>query len=312
MRVLLTGGTGMVGQAMRRLAPTLAPDVSLLAPTRAELALTDGNAVANWLAANPVDAVIHAAARVGGIQANIDHPVDFLVENLRMNDAVIMGAHNAGVERFVFLGSSCMYPRDFRQPLQEEDVLAAPLEPTNEGYALSKITGSKLCDYLSRSHPNRYYRTLIPCNLFGAEDHFGSIASHLIAAIVTKVVDARDENSPSVEIWGSGKARREFLYSDDLVAFILHSLPHLERFPDLLNIGYDTDHSVNDYYQMAAEIAGYTGTFHNDLSRPEGMMRKCMTSARAQALGWAPKTDIRAGLTQVIRAYEAQKQGVTP
>lgn len=306
MRVLVTGGSGMLGSALQRLAPAIAPDIEVLAPPRAELPLTDGAAVSDWFAANPVDAVIHAAARVGGIQANIDHPVDFLVENLRMNDAVIMGAHNAGVARLVFLGSSCMYPRDYRQPLEEGDILAAPLEPTNEGYALSKITGARLCDYISRSHENRHYKTLIPCNLFGTEDHFGSVASHLIAAIVTKVVQARNAGEDSVEIWGSGKARREFLFVDDLVQFMLTTLPGLETLPQVLNIGYGTDHSVTEYYEMIGEMAGYTGGFHYDLSRPEGMMAKCMTSAKALALGYNPQTPIREALASVIAAYEAQ------
>lgn len=306
MRVLLTGGTGMLGSALQRLAPSVAPTFDILAPTRQELTLTDRAAVENWLAKNPVDAVIHSAARVGGIQANIDHPVDFLVENLRMNDAVIMGAHGAGVERFIFLGSSCMYPRDYRQPLEEDDVLAAPLEPTNEGYALSKITGSRLCDYISRSHENRHYKTLIPCNLFGTEDHFGSVASHLIAAIVTKVVQAQKSGEDSVEIWGSGKARREFLFVDDLVTFMLETLPKLDSFPQLLNLGYGTDHSVTDYYEMVGKIAGYKGGFHYDLSKPEGMMRKCMTSAKAEGFGWQVKTPMQDAISQVIAAYKSQ------
>jgi len=306
MKILLTGGSGMLGSALQRIAPAVAPDVTVLAPSREELPLGDKAAVAAWFAANPVDAVIHAAARVGGIQANIDHPVDFLVENLAMNDAVIMGAHGAGVERLIFLGSSCMYPRDYRQPLEENDILAAPLEPTNEGYALSKITGSRLCDYITRTHKNRHYKTLIPCNLFGTEDHFGSVASHLIAAIVTKVITARNAGEATVEIWGSGNARREFLFVDDLVRFMLESLRRLEDFPNVLNVGYDTDHSVNEYYKMVADIAGYQGSFHHDTSKPEGMMRKCMTSARAQALGWAPQTQMNDALKQVISAYEAQ------
>lgn len=306
MKLLLTGGSGMLGQALQRIAPEAAPDLHILAPSRAELPLTDGGAVADWFAANPVDAVIHAAARVGGIQANIDHPVDFLVENLRMNDAVIMGAHQAGVSRLIFLGSSCMYPRDYRQPLREDDILAAPLEPTNEGYALSKITGSRLCDYIARTHSDRHYKTLIPCNLFGTEDHFGSVASHLIAAIVTKVVDARNAGEDSVEIWGSGKARREFLFVDDLVRFMLDALHRLEDFPQVLNVGYDTDHSVAEYYEMVGRIARYRGGFHHDVSRPEGMMRKCMTSARAHELGWAPQTPMEEALTAVIAAYEAK------
>jgi len=307
MRVLLTGGSGMLGRAMRRIAPDAAPDITLLAPARAQLDLSDRAAVARWFVANPVDAVIHAAARVGGIQANIDAPVDFLVDNLRINDAIITGAHDAGITRLIFLGSSCMYPRDYRQPLMEEDVMAAPLEPTNEGYALSKITGARLCDYISRSNADWFYRTLIPCNLFGPEDHFGSVASHLIAAIVTKVVDARDAGAPDVGIWGSGDARREFLFSDDLVRFILAALPVLDTYPDLLNVGYDTDHAVTDYYRMVADIAGYDGGFTYDPSRPAGMMRKCMTSARARALGWAPATPLPDALATVVRAYEVQK-----
>ncbi len=309
MRILLTGGSGMVGRALCRLAPETAPDVTLLAPSRAELPLTDAKAVADWYAANPVDAVIHCAARVGGIQANIDDPVGFLTENLAMNQAVIMGAHRAGVTRLAFLGSSCMYPRDHRQPLVEEDILAAPLEPTNEGYALSKIAGARLCDYISRQYPDRAYRTLIPCNLFGTGDHFGSVASHLIAAIVTKVVDARDAGLDEVEIWGSGNARREFLFADDLARFVLRVLPALESLPQLLNIGADRDHSVNDYYRMVADLAGWQGRFTHDLSRPEGMMAKLMSSSKARGHGWQPPTDLTPALRATIAAYETQKRG---
>jgi GDP-L-fucose synthase len=297
----------MMGSAFKRLAPKVAPSIDLLCPTRTELPLEAASAVSEWLVTEKVDAVIHAAARVGGIKANIAHPVDFLVENLRMNDAIIMGAHGAGVERLVFLGSSCMYPRDFRQPLEEGDIMAAPLEPTNEGYALSKITGARLCDYVSSSFENRHYRTLIPCNLFGTEDHFGSTASHLVAAIVTKVVEAREANHTSVEIWGSGNARREFLFTDDLVPFVLDSLSRLETFPEVLNVGYDADHSVQEYYEMVAELSGYKGQFTHDLSQPEGMMRKCMTSARAFEFGYEVKTEIRLALAKVIAAYELQR-----
>jgi len=309
VRVLLTGGTGMLGRAFRRVAARERPDLEILAPDRGDLPLTDRAAVAAWFDANPVDAVIHAAARVGGIQANIDDPVGFLVENLRINDAVITGADTAGVGHLIFLGSSCMYPRDYRQPLVEDDILAAPLEPTNEGYALSKITGSRLCDYISRKHPGRLYRTVIPCNLFGIEDHFGSVASHLIAAIVTKVVDARDQGAESVEIWGNGKARREFLFVDDLVRFLFTALDRTNILPNVLNVGFGSDHSVSDYYHMVGALAGYRGGFHHDLTRPEGMTMKLMSSARAAALGFRPQTDMMTALRRVIAAYENQKVG---
>lgn len=307
MRVLLTGGSGMLGQSLRRLAPEVAPGLDLLAPTRAELPLTDRAAVARWFLENPVDAVIHAAARVGGIQANIADPVGFLSENLVMNEAVIMGAHAAGVGRLVFLGSSCMYPRDHRQPLVEEDVLAAPLEPTNEGYALSKITGARLCDYISRQVPGRAYRTLIPCNLFGTGDHFGSAASHLIAAVITKLVDARDAGVEIVDIWGSGKARREFLDVDHLSRFILTRLPELDALPGLLNIGAGRDHSVDDYYRMVADLLGWQGRFSHDATKPEGMMAKLMSSAKAEAIGYVPPERIMSDLARAIAAYEAVK-----
>lgn len=297
----------MLGQSLQRLAPKVAPDLTLIAPGRADLPLTDRAALAGWFAANPVDAVIHAAARVGGIQANIADPVGFLSDNLAMNDAVIVGAHQAGIERLVFLGSSCMYPRDYRQPLVEEDVLAAPLEPTNEGYALSKITGARLCDYISRQVPDRAYRTLIPCNLFGTGDHFGSAASHLIAAVITKLVDARDAGIDEVEIWGSGQARREFLDVDHLARFILTRLPDLADLPQMLNIGAGRDHSVDDYYRMVADQLGWHGRFTHDPGKPEGMMAKLMSSARAESIGYRPPEDIQPDLARAIAAYEAIK-----
>lgn len=305
MRVLLTGGSGMLGQSLQRLAPQVAPDLSLIAPGRTELNLTNRASVARWLADHPVDAVIHAAARVGGIQANIADPVGFLAENLAMNEAVIMAAHQAGVGRLVFLGSSCMYPRDYRQPLVEDDILAAPLEPTNEGYALSKITGARLCDYISRQFPDRAYRTLISCNLFGTGDHFGSAASHLIAAVITKIVDARDNGADQVQIWGSGCARREFLDVDHLSRFILTRLPDLGDLPQMLNIGAGRDHAIDDYYRMVADLAGWSGCFTHDLGKPEGMMAKLMSSDRAMAIGYQPPADITPDLARAIAAYEA-------
>lgn len=306
MRVWLTGGSGMLGGAIRRLAPEFAPGLRLLAPPRSALDLTDRRAAADWLAANPVDAVIHAAARVGGIQANIDDPSGFLLDNLRMNDAVLSGAHAAGVRRLVFLGSSCMYPRDHRQPLVEDDLLAAPLEPTNEGYALAKITGARLCDYLSRQH-GVAYRTLVPPNLFGTGDHFGSASAHLLAAAITKIVQAQAEGRDHVEVWGSGAARREFLDADHLARFILGALPRLDDLPPLLNIGADADHSVDDYYRMAAEAAGWTGRLVHDRTRPEGMRAKLMSSARARALGYVPpdEASLRRSIAAAVGACRA-------
>ncbi|MDO5611742.1 MAG: NAD-dependent epimerase/dehydratase family protein [Paracoccus sp. (in: a-proteobacteria)] len=297
MRVWLTGGNGLLGRAIRRQA---GGGITLIAPARAELDLTDRAAVAAWLVANPVDAVIHAAARVGGIAANIADPAGFLTDNLRMNDAVITGAAAAGVGRLLFIGSSCVYPRDYRQPLVEADLMAAPLEPTNEGYALAKLAGIRLCDYLSGS--GRAYRTLIPCNLFGVDDHFGQPGAHLLAAAIHKVLTAQASGADTVQIWGSGQARREFLDADHLARFVLDALPRLADLPPVLNTGAGGDRSVSEWYALVAELAGWGGRFTHDLTRPEGMRAKLISSALAAGHGYAPPADIRPALSRAISA----------
>ncbi|GHA48619.1 GDP-L-fucose synthase [Amylibacter ulvae] len=307
MRILLTGGSGMLGQSLRDIAAREFPDHEIVAPTRSQLMLTDRSAVANFMENGGFDAVIHGAARVGGIQANIAHPVEFLAQNLQMNDAVIMGAYEAKIERLFFLGSSCMYPKDYKQPLKEDYILQAPLEPTNEGYALSKITGARLCEYISVQR-GYAYKTLIPCNLFGENDHFGSDASHLIAAIVTKISDAVNNDKDTVEIWGSGKARREFLLVDDLARFILQNIDKGHNLPAYLNTGYGHDHSVFEYYQMIAGLFSFKGEFTFDISKPEGMMAKLMDSSIAKEHGWGPVTPINQALEQIVHKFQMQTQ----
>lgn len=237
MRIFLTGGNGMLGRAMQRIASVQIPELEILTPSRAELPLDNRDAVTAYYANNEIDIVIHGAAKVGGIAANIAAPVTFSVDNLRINDNVIMGAHEADVGKLLFFGSSCMYPKDYRQLLVETDLMAGPLEPTNEGYALSKITVEKLCEYID-SADNRDYKTVVPCNLFGTEDHLGSNASHLIAGVVTKIVAAKRAGDPNVTIWGTGNARCEFLFVDDLVTFILSNLDLISMLQNYMNIGY--------------------------------------------------------------------------
>jgi GDP-L-fucose synthase len=196
-----------------------------------------------------------------------------------------------------------MYPRDYHSPLVEEDLLAAPLEPTNEGYALSKLLGAKLCEYISRDG-NYYYRTLISCNLFGPGDVFSPERSHLIAAIIVKVHHALQTGSDSVEIWGDGEARREFLFVDDLADFLISAASCLEEVPPYLNVGYGTDYTVNDYYKMVAQHMGFQGHFRHDTSRPTGMHRKLLDSTRALSLGWKPRTQIEDGVYQTVQYYK--------
>jgi GDP-L-fucose synthase len=307
MRVLLTGGNGLLGHSIRRLQREHRPDWVLHAPTSAELDLREQGQVRDYFAAHRFDFVIHAAAKVGGIKANILEPVSFLADNLLINTHVIEAARSAGIERLLCLGSSCMYPKDVMRPLTENDVLTAPLEPTNEGYAISKIAAAKHCEAISRML-GFAYRTLIPCNLYGPDDHFGSDRSHLVAAALSKVRDARKNGADEVLIWGDGEARREFLYVDDLSRFILAIGDRLLELPHVLNVGANRDHTVNDYYAVAARTVSYEGTFVHDLSAPVGMIKKLMDSTPAEAFGWRPSTALEQGMRLAYEGLLAREK----
>ncbi len=308
LTVLLTGGTGMVGSAIKRAVTDRVLPWRLIAPSRRECDLGQPDQVAQLFAAESFDVVLHCAAKVGGIQANIDDPCGFLTDNLHINLNVIEAAATAGIPKMINIGSSCMYPKDLDRPLRETDLLTAPLEPTNEGYALAKLTASKLCEYLGRAK-GLHYKTLIPCNLFGPGDNFTGVGSHLIAAAIFKIHHAVHEGHSDVTIWGSGEARREFLYVDDLAGFIVESVTQLDRLPPYLNLGYGDDHSVNDYYRMVADALEFQGCFIHDLDKPEGMRRKLMDSQAATAYNWKPLTSLSDGIDlTVINFLESRLQ----
>ena len=299
--VYVAGHTGLLGSAIVRAAMADAR-YDLILRTRRELDLLDCRAVGRFLEQERPDSIILSAAKVGGIQANINDPVGFLLENQIINANVIGGALQAGVRKMIYVGSSCMYPRDYMSPLKEEYILAAPLEPTNEGYALAKISGARLCEYCNRQHSTNY-RVLIPCNLYGSGDHFDPVSAHLIPAAISKLHQAKMNRERSVTIWGDGKARREFLFVEDLARFMVDCLDHLEGLPDYLNVGYGSDFSVLEYYRMAAEVIGYTGDFEFDTTRPVGMARKLLDSSRAAAYGWHPATDPSEGISLTYSHY---------
>lgn len=292
----------MLGSTIRRLAKGLRSNWKIISPARPECDLREKAEVEDLFNDHRFDLVIHSAAKVGGIQANINDPVGFLTENVSMNMNVIETAFNAGVKDLIFLGSSCMYPRDLQRPLREGDLLTAPLEPTNEGYALSKIVGAKLCEYLSRMYGVNY-RTLIPCNLFGPGDAFDENRSHLIAAAIEKVHRAVKDGCEQVVIWGDGTARREFLFVEDLSEFIIQVSDHLDKVDAFLNVGYGSDFSVNDYYRFVADAMDYHGQFIHDLTRPVGMKYKLMDSSKANRLGWLPKTKMPEGIESTVNHY---------
>lgn len=299
--LLLTGGNGMVGRNVRE-HPS-AGQWNILSPGRSELNLADYGATRDYVRQHRPDLIIHAAGRVGGIQANMAHPLDFLVENLDMGRNIILAAREAGVRRLLNLGSSCMYPRLAPNPLREELVLQGELEPTNEGYALAKIVAARMATYIGRESPDYRYKTLIPCNLYGRHDKFSPEHSHLIPAIIHKVHQAKVDGSETVEIWGDGEARREFMYAGDVADAVMRAVDHFDTLPDMMNVGLGHDYSINEYYATAVEVIGWRGTFIHDLTRPVGMRQKLVDSTRLHEWGWSATTALRTGIEQTYQFY---------
>jgi GDP-L-fucose synthase len=301
MKVLLTGGRGMVGRNV--LGHPTASQHEITAPTSTELDLTDRHATAAYIAKLSPDLIIHAAGKVGGIHANIADPVGFLTLNLDMGVNVVMAARAADVPRLLNLSSSCVYPRAAPNPLREEQMLTGELEPTNEGYALAKIVAARLCDYVSRTSPNLKYRTLVPCNLYGLHDKFSPGVSHLVPAIIWKIHEAKRNGNRSVEIWGDGTARREFMFSQDVADGIWQASKQFDDLPDMMNLGVGIDHSISDYYQTVARVIGWEGEFTFDLSKPSGMKQKLVSVDRQKAFGWMPKTSLEDGIAQTYAHF---------
>lgn len=288
--------------------PTMV-EYEVLAPRSGELDLRNFDAVLSYLQDKKPDMVIHAAGKVGGIQANMREPLGFLLDNLDMGRNIVWAAYQSGVKRLINLGSSCMYPRNHFEPLREEMVLKGELESTNEGYALAKIVTARLCDYIMREDLTRHYKTLIPCNIFGRYDKFDPAYSHLVPAIIHKVHQAKQVGESTVEIWGDGTARREFMYAGDLADVVLRAVAHFDTLPTYMNVGLGFDHSINEYYQAAAEVMGYSGSFVHNLSKPVGMARKLVSVERQRNWGWTARCSLREGIEKTYNYYlqECQK-----
>lgn len=280
-----------------------AKDFSFLTPGSKELNLQDSRVVDAYFKTHRPDIVIHCAGLVGGIQANMREPVRFLTENLEMGKNVLLAARDHGSEKVINMASSCMYPKDSEELLKEEMILTGPLEPTNEGYALAKIAVMKLGQYINKETGKHRFKTLIPCNLYGRWDKFGESNSHMLPAVIKKIHKAVNEKETSVEIWGTGNARREFMYVADLADFTFFALKNWEKIPEMINVGLGTDHSIKDYYDTVASVLGYKGAFHYDLTKPEGMKRKVVSVERAQALGWKASTSLHEGIRKTFEFY---------
>lgn len=306
MKILITGSSGLVG---RNLTDSLKKDYDLLTPSHSELDLMKYSDVRNYIGIKNPDIIIHCAGRVGGIQANINNPVNFFIENLDMGRNIVFAARENNVIKLINLGSSCMYPRNAINPLKEEFILDGELEPTNEGYALAKIATQRLCSYIKVENPEYDYKTLIPCNLYGAYDNFHPVRSHMIPAVIRKIDDAFSNNNSEVEIWGDGEARREFMHIDDLVDGIRFILDNYEKVPSVMNIGTGKDYTVNEYYQVVSDVIGFKGEFVHDLSKPVGMKQKLVDVSLARDTGWTSTLSLVEGIKRTYSYYLNEIKG---
>lgn len=291
-KIWVAGHNGMVGSAIVRRLET--EDCEVLTTKRSEVDLMRQKDVEDWMQSKKPDAIFLAAAKVGGIHANSTYPADFIYNNLMIQNNIIHAAHAADVKKLIFLGSSCIYPKEAPQPMKEGHLLTGPLEPTNEWYAIAKIAGIKLCEAYRKQH-NRDFISVMPTNLFGPGDNYHPQNSHVPAALLRRFHEAKEKGSDTVEIWGTGKPFREFMYVDDLADACVFLMENYSD-DELVNIGSGQEISIQDFAYTVAEIVGFTGKIVNDTSRPDGTMRKLMDSAKLTNLGWKPKYKLKDAL----------------
>ncbi|MEO7726269.1 MAG: GDP-L-fucose synthase [Burkholderiales bacterium] len=313
-QIYVAGHRGLAGSALIRQLKT-AGYTNLITRTHAECDLTDDAAVREFFARERPDHVFLAAAKVGGIHANSTYPADFVLQNLAIQTNVVSQAWRHGVKRLLFLGSSCIYPRDCPQPMRESSLLNGPLEPTNRPYAIAKIAGIELCWALNRQHRTRFVAAM-PTNLYGPGDNYDLQNSHVLPALIRKMHEAKTRGDAQVTVWGTGTPRREFLYSNDMAdaCILLMRLPDAkfdallnpagdESQPPLINIGCGVDHTIRELAETVAAIVGYEGKLAFDTDQPDGTPRKLLDVSRLQALGWQPRVGLQEGIRLAYRDY---------
>ncbi len=308
-KIYVAGHSGMVGSAIIK---TLMSNgiKNIISRRHSELDLCDGTAVENFFKTHVPDIVIIAAAKVGGIFANSNYPAEFLYDNLAITLNCVHSAYKNGTKRLLFLGSSCIYPRLAKQPICEDSLLTSSLEETNEAYAIAKISGLKLCQYYRRQY-GVLYHSAMPANLYGPGDNYHASNSHVIPGLIRKFHDAKISNQNKVELWGSGKPRREFLYVSDVGEAVYHLL-QIENPPDWVNVGLGTDITIYELAIMIKEIVGYNGQIICDKSKPDGTPQKLMDISKIRATGWKPKIELTEGLKLTYNSFlnELDKQTV--
>lgn len=307
MKIFLAGHTGLVGSAIKRRLEK--EDVSLLSAGRGELDLLKQDQVSHFFEVHQPDVVIDAAAKVGGIHANNTYPADFIYQNLQIQNNIIYSCHKHHVKKLIFLGSACIYPKFAQQPIREEYLLASPLEPTNEPYAISKIAGIKMCESYYRQHGCDFF-SLMPTNQYGPNDNFHPQDSHVLPALLRKFHEAKRDNLHSVEVWGTGKAKREFQYVDDLAdacAFAVENITADDIYNDgitHLNVGTGEEYSIEDLAAKIAEVVGYQGDLTFQTDKPDGVLRRVGDNSRLNKLGWKHKYTLDEGLDLTYNWYK--------
>ncbi|WP_077027041.1 GDP-L-fucose synthase family protein [Fuerstiella marisgermanici] len=302
-KIHVAGHRGMVGAAVVRLLKQQGY-ANLLLRTRSELDLTNQAQVNQFYAEESPEVVVFAAARVGGIHANDSYPAEFIYENLVMASNAVQAAFEHGVRRFLFLGSTCIYPRMAPQPIREESLLTSELEPTNEAYAIAKIAGLKLCQFYRRQYGVTFHSAM-PTNLYGPGDNYHSENSHVLPAFIRRFHEASEANDESVTIWGTGSPLREFLHVDDLAAAILHLLK-LDHPPDLVNVGSGEEVSIHALAKAVADTVGFRGRIETDPTKPDGTPRKLCDISRIRSTGWSPQIGLHEGLKSTYAAFRAE------
>jgi GDP-L-fucose synthase len=301
-KIFVAGHHGMVGSAFTRRLEAEG-FTNLLKPDRSQLDLINDVAVAKFFTKQKPVIVILAAAKVGGIKANIDYPVEFLLDNLRIQNNVIRSAHQSGVRKLLFLGSSCIYPKLAPQPISESALLTGPLEPTNEAYAVAKIAGIKLCQAYAREYGANFI-SVMPTNLYGPNDNFDLETSHVLAALLRKAHEAKARNAKELVVWGTGKPRREFLHVDDLAGACLLLLEKHDS-PEIINIGCGEDITIRELAELICDVVGFDGELVWDKTQPDGTPRKLLDATKIRALGWQPTVPLRQGIAQTYEWFLA-------
>ena len=301
-KIFVAGHRGMVGSAIVRWLESDGFN-NLLTRDHSQLDLANESAVAKFFAEERPAIVIVAAARVGGIKANDDFPVEFLLENLQIQNNVIRSAYESGVRKLLFLGSSCIYPKFAPQPIPETALLSGPLEPTNEAYAIAKIAGVKLCQAFSREYAANFISAM-PTNVYGPNDNFDLETSHVLAALLRKAHEAKMRNDQKLVVWGTGKPRREFLHADDLASACLLLLEKYDS-PEIINVGCGEDISIRELVELICDVVGFDGELAWDATKPDGTPRKLLDVTRLRALGWKPAIPLRDGIARTYEWFRA-------